>query len=149
VMRPWEAMKAFFADLWAGIAQAFTSAWAGIRAGVVDPLIVAAQRIAAAWQALGPIIERFRAMEGSGPRLPGETVPRRGGLNGAGRLEAFPGIEPRPMRFTPGGAGRDGGQVTVRFVNAPRELRVDTPRTGTQPVRVAVGYAFGKGSVFA
>jgi len=149
VMRPWDAVKAFFTDLWAGIAQAFTSAWAGIRAGVVDPLIAAAQRIAAAWQALGPIIERFRAMEGSGPRLPGEAVPRRGGLNGAGRLEAFPGIEPRPMRFTPGGAGRDGGQVTVRFVNAPRELRVDTPRTGTQPVRVAVGYAFGKGSVFA
>ena len=143
-------MKTFFEDLWRSVADAFSGAWASIRATVIDPLIAAAQRIAAAWQGLAPIIERFRALEGSGPRLPGEAMPRRGGLNGAGRLEAFPGIEPRPMRFNPaGGASGAGGQVTVRFVNAPPAMRVDTARGGAQPVRVAVGYAFGKSPVFA
>jgi len=151
VMQHWRPVKAFFEDLWRGIADAFTAAWASIRATVVDPLIVAAQRIAAAWQSLGPIIDRFRSMEGSGPRLPGEpTVPRRGGLNGGGRLENFPAIEPQRMGYAPGGAGRaGGGQVTVRFVNAPREMRVEPPRGGAQPVRVAVGYAFNKQPIFA
>ena len=123
VMQHWRPVKTFFEDLWRSVADAFSGAWASIRATVIDPLIAAAQRIAAAWQGLAPIIERFRALEGSGPRLPGEAMPRRGGLNGAGRLEAFPGIEPRPMRFNPAGGASGATTFTVMDTSDSLSLR--------------------------
>lgn len=128
--KAWEPLKAFFTDLFTGIADLAQRAWDRIK-----PIVDGARDL-------------LRSMEGTGTGSDPTAQERRRQLFRDRALTApgLPGPEdrqqllrPQSFRPAPGDAELD---INVRFDNLPAAARVDVQRSGAAPEpRVDVGFA--------